>query len=56
VVRPYSWRGDVGEISGNTRGVDYIVQSKLVNERAGLEEERQWLQIDQLMLRSHSFL
>jgi len=33
----------VGEISGNTWGVDNIVESELIDERAGLEEEGQWL-------------
>lgn len=33
----------MGEISGDARGVDNIVERKLVNERAGLEKERQRL-------------
>ena len=33
----------MGEISGNTWGVDNIVESELIDERAGLEEEGQWL-------------
>jgi hypothetical protein len=37
--KTYSNRGDVREISSHTRGIDNIVQGKLVNERRGLEEE-----------------
>lgn len=33
----------MGEISSNTWGVDNIVKSELIDERAGLEEEGQWL-------------
>lgn len=36
-------RGDVGEICGNTRSVDNIVESELVNERGGFAEEGQRL-------------
>jgi hypothetical protein len=39
----YSWRRDVREICCDTWGVDNIVQGQLGDERAGLEEERQWL-------------
>lgn len=43
VAGDFSAGGDVGEISGNTWGVDNIVESELIDERAGLEEEGQWL-------------
>ena len=33
------------EISCNTGGVDHIVKSKLVNQRAGFQEERKRLRI-----------
>lgn len=33
----------MGEIGGDTWGVDDIVEGELVDERAGLEEEREWL-------------
>jgi hypothetical protein len=39
----YGNGGDVREISGNTGGVDHIVESQLVDQRAGLEEEREGL-------------
>ena len=39
----YSDGGDVREIGSNTRSVDNIVEGKLVNKRAGLQEERQRL-------------
>lgn len=39
----YRGGGDVGEIGGNTGSVDNIVQSQLVDERTGLEEEGQRL-------------
>ena len=39
----YSDGGDVREIGSNTRSVDNIVEGKLVNKRAGLQEERQGL-------------
>lgn len=39
----YSDGGDVREIGSDTGGVDDIVESKLVNERACLQEERQGL-------------
>lgn len=39
----YRRGGDVGEIGGNTGSVDNIVQSQLVDERTGLEEEGQRL-------------
>lgn len=35
--------GDVGEIGGNAWCVDDIVEGEFVDERAGLEEEGQWL-------------
>lgn len=34
---------DVGEICGDTGGVDDIVEAKVVDERARLQEEGQWL-------------
>jgi hypothetical protein len=34
---------DVGQVSGHARGVDDIVESQFVDERAGLQEERQRL-------------
>lgn len=39
----YGNGGDVRQISGNTGGVDHIVESQLVDQRAGLEEEREGL-------------
>jgi hypothetical protein len=39
----YRGGGDVGEIGGNTGSVDNIVQSQLVDEGTGLEEEGQRL-------------
>ena len=33
----------MGEICGDTRGVDNIVQCQLGDERRSLEEEGQWL-------------
>jgi hypothetical protein len=39
----YRGRGDVGEVGSNTRSVDNIVQSQLVDERAALEEQGQGL-------------
>ena len=35
--------GNVGQVGGHTGGVDDIVERELVDERAGLEEEGQWL-------------
>ncbi len=35
----YSGAGDVRKIGSNTRGVDDIVEGKLVHERTGFEEE-----------------
>jgi hypothetical protein len=37
--------GDVRQVGGNTRGVHDIVESKLVNERGELQEQRQRLGI-----------
>lgn len=42
-VGAYRRGGDVGEIGGNTGSVDNIVQSQLVDEGTGLEEEGQRL-------------
>jgi hypothetical protein len=39
----YSGRRDVGQVGGDTWGVDNIVQSQLGDERRGLEEEGQRL-------------
>ena len=39
----YGNGGDVREIGSDTGGVDNIVQSKLVNERRGLQEEGEGL-------------
>jgi hypothetical protein len=36
-------RRDVGKVGGYARSVDDIVEGELVDERAGLEEEGQWL-------------
>jgi hypothetical protein len=33
----------VGQISGNTRGVDDIVESELVNKWGVLDEKGEWL-------------
>jgi hypothetical protein len=33
----------VGQIGSDTGGVDDIVEGELVDELAGLEEQRQWL-------------
>lgn len=41
----YSNGGDVGEVSSDTWGIDDIVKSKLINERAGFEEEGERLEI-----------
>lgn len=41
--RTYGLGGDVRQISTNTRGVDDIVEGKLVNKRAELQEQRQRL-------------
>jgi hypothetical protein len=35
----YGNRGDVREISSNTGGVDNIVEGKVINERASLQQE-----------------
>ena len=35
--------GDVGQIGGDAGSVDDIVERKVVDQRAGLEEEGQWL-------------
>ena len=40
---PYGDGGDVGQIGGDTWSVDDIVKSELLDERAGLEEEREGL-------------
>lgn len=42
-VVTYSGRGDVGKVSGNTGGVDNIVERELVDQRRGLQEEREGL-------------
>lgn len=39
----YRGGGDVRQVGSNSGGVDDIVESKLVNERTGLEEQRQRL-------------
>ena len=36
-------RGDVGKVGGDTWGIDDIVEGKLVNEGAGLQQEGQRL-------------
>lgn len=43
VSSTYGLGGDVGEIGGNTGGVDNIVEGELIDERAELEEEGQRL-------------
>lgn len=39
----YSYRGDVRQIGSDARCVDNIEESKLVDERRDLAEQRQWL-------------
>lgn len=39
----YSWGRDVRKVGGNTGSVDDIVEGELIDERAGLEEERKRL-------------
>lgn len=41
--KTYGGRRNVREIGGNTGSVDDIVESELINERRGLEEEGQRL-------------
>jgi hypothetical protein len=41
--RTYGHGGDVGEIGGDTGGVDHIVQSELIDERARLQQQREGL-------------
>lgn len=36
-------RGDVGQISSDTRSIDHIVEGKLVDEWGGFAEKGQWL-------------
>lgn len=42
-LEAYRGRRDVGKVGSNTRSVDNIVQSQLVDERAALEEKGQGL-------------
>jgi hypothetical protein len=42
-IGAYRGGGDVGKVGSNTRGVDNIVQSQLVDVRAALEEQGQGL-------------
>jgi hypothetical protein len=39
----YGNGGDVGQIGSDTGGVDDIVEGKLVNQRRGLQQEREGL-------------
>jgi hypothetical protein len=41
--RSYRNRGDVGEVSGNTGGVDHIEERELINMRGDLAKQRQRL-------------
>ena len=36
----------MGEIGGDTGGVDHIIQSKLIDERARLQQQREGLWTD----------
>lgn len=51
--RTYSDRRDVREVSSNTRGVDDIVESKLINERAGFQEKRKRLKHGKTVRKPH---
>lgn len=43
VEMTYGLGRDVRQVGSNTRGVDDIVERKLINERAELQEQRQRL-------------
>jgi hypothetical protein len=43
MVVTYRDRGDMGEVGSDTGGVDNVVESKLFDQRASLQEERERL-------------
>lgn len=42
-MHTYGGRGDVRKVRGDARGVDDVIESKLIDKRAGLQQKRQRL-------------